>query len=229
MHHWITKSGYSIYRVLSFRCNAFILTNKSNNILIDCGSKRYRRQLIWSLAKLGINHIDVLVLTHSHFDHAGNAKYIQTRFGAVVIIHKEEASCLMSGNSPLPKGTTMLTQKLIERFRSKIMALVKYDSCKADLTINDKFELENYGFTAYIFPSPGHSSGSVSIAIDDEIVLAGDSLFGMIPGRIKPPFADDADLMNRSWKTIFDTGARLFIPSHGKPISRELLRKFIQK
>jgi hydroxyacylglutathione hydrolase len=229
MHHWTTHSKYIIYRVLGFRCNVFLLTNGINNLLIDCGSKRYRRQLIWSLARLGISHIDALILTHSHFDHAGNAHYIQNRFGATVIIHESESHYLKLGNSPLPEGTNWLTRIIINTFGGKISSLTSYEPCKANMTIKGNYLLDEFGFNGYILETPGHSKGSVSIVVDDEIVLAGDAMFGVFPGSIFPPFADDVPLLIHSWKILLNSGAILFFPSHGQQRHRETVLKQFAK
>jgi glyoxylase-like metal-dependent hydrolase (beta-lactamase superfamily II) len=225
MHHWTTHSGYKIIRVLSFRCNAFLISNGVNNILVDCGSKRYRKQLVWSLAKLGIGHINALILTHSHFDHAGNSHYIQNRFGTSVFIHRNEADRLKWGITPIPGGTTILTRFLVRYFGKFAAPMMAYQPCQANLTISDKYRLESFGFNGYILHTPGHSIGSVSIIIDDEIVLAGDAIFGIKPDSVFPPYAEDVTLLIKSWKILIDTGAILFMPSHGRPRTLEVLKK----
>jgi hydroxyacylglutathione hydrolase len=228
MKSWKTKSGYIIWKVLNLRCNAFILSNGKTNLLIDCGSRHFRRQLIWGLAKLGINHIDALILTHSHHDHAGNSHYIQNRFHTKVIIHERESEFLRTGYSPIPDGTNPLTRFLVRKIVPGFISRFSYLPCKANKTFAEHFSLQEYGFNAYILATPGHSVGSSSIVIDDEIVLAGDTIFGMFPGLILPPFADDALKMINSWKLLLETRASLFIPSHGQQRSRKLL-EFHQK
>lgn len=64
------------------------------------------------LSRLGIEKIDLLVLTHSHFDHAANAQKIKEKYNARVIIHHDEADYLASGNNILPVGTNPFTKFL---------------------------------------------------------------------------------------------------------------------
>ena len=229
MHHWTTHSGYTIYQVLGFRCNVFLLTNRKTHLLIDCGSKRYRSQLVWNLAKLGVSHIDALLLTHTHFDHAGNSHYIQNRFGASVIVHQNEAPYLRSGDAPLPKGTNWLMRFIINHFGSIAAPLFTYQPCLADHIVDKKFSLSKYGFNSYIMHTPGHSIGSMSIVVDEEIALAGDALFGVFPGSAFPPFADNETQLINSWILLLNSGVKLFIPSHGRSRSRELLQKCLNK
>lgn len=229
MKHWTTSSGYTIFRVLRFRSNAFLVTNGRNNLLVDSGTKRYRRQLLWSLAKLGVSHLDALILTHSHFDHAGNAHYIQNRFHTPVLIHSDEAGYLQNGQTPVPGGTMLLTRFLIRNFGNKVGSLMKFEPCEANQTFKTRLDLSKFGFKGYILPTPGHSQGSVSIVIDDDIVLAGDALFGVFPASVMPPYAQDKGLMIQSWKILLDTGAGSFFTAHGKPLTIKAIESCYNK
>jgi hydroxyacylglutathione hydrolase len=224
LKHWKTHSGYLIYQVLGIRCNAYLLTNGVNQLLIDCGGKRYKKQLTRNLSKLGITKLDALILTHSHFDHAGNANFIQERFGCAVIIHEEEAQYLLEGDSPLPAGTNWITKLLVNFAGKRVSPFLKFESCRADLLIGARLSLENFGFKGYVLHTPGHSRGSVSIVVDEEIVLAGDTLFGIFPGSIFPPFADYPQQLPDSWKLLLETNSKEFFPSHGSPRSRKLIQ-----
>jgi len=216
MHITTGKNKYDLFKVLRFRCNAFVLTNGSQNLLIDCGSARFRRQLIWGLAKRGIGHLDALILTHTHFDHCGNSHYVKNRFNTRIIVHQEEAEFLSSGRSPLPKGSTKFTRALINSLGGKVPSWACFQPCDPDIVVQERYSLNHLGFNAYITPTPGHSPGSICLVIDDEIVITGDTMFGIFPGSIYPPFADDIPLLVQSWKLLLETGATIFLPSHGQ-------------
>jgi len=59
--------------------------------------------------------------------------------------------------------------------------------------------------------------------VDDEIALVGDTLFGVLPRSVWPPFADDPARMVQSWGQLLETPCRLFLPGHGREIGRERL------
>jgi hydroxyacylglutathione hydrolase len=61
--------------------------------------------------------------------------------------------------------------------------------------------------------------------VDDEIALVGDSMFGIFPGSIFPPLADDTDTMINSWGKLIRTNCRLFIPSHGTANNIDLVKR----
>ena len=71
-----TKSGHLIIQILSGRSNVFLLTDGKTNFLIDTSAGRLWNKLQKQLEKAGINHIDYLILTHAHFDHAAMQKML---------------------------------------------------------------------------------------------------------------------------------------------------------
>lgn len=225
MKSWNTKSGYRIIRVLSGRSNVFLLTNGTKNILIDTGPKFMGNRLQRRLCRLNINQIDYLILTHSHFDHTGNVRTIKEKYKARVIIHKDEASCLASGEVIIPLGTNFVTRTLVNLFSKRFAHKLKCKSCPYDLLTDTKNNFKDDGFNAYIMHTPGHSPGSVSVIVDDEIALVGDAMFGVFKWSVFPPYALDANVMIQSWGRLLETKCSVFLPSHGSANSRQLVQK----
>src|SRR5512133_3892661 len=91
---WTTTDGCRIVRLLGGRSNVFLLTKEQKNILVDTSPGRLWSKLERRLREWQVHQIDYLILTHSHFDHAGNAARVREKYQAKVIIHKEEANCL---------------------------------------------------------------------------------------------------------------------------------------
>jgi hydroxyacylglutathione hydrolase len=215
MKTWETKKGCRITRALAGRSNVFLLTNGHKNILIDTSPGSCWRKLQGHLLRLGIDHLEALVLTHSHYDHAGNAARVREKYGAPVIVHRSEGSLLASGESIVPHGTNRLGRLLIDRLGKKFARNVVCEPCRADVLVDERLSLDSYGFKAHILHTPGHSPGSMSVIVDDEIALVGDAMFGVAPWSVFPPFAADAEQMVESWGTLLATNCRLFLPAKG--------------
>lgn len=229
MKSWQTKSGYDIHMVLGGRSNVLLLSSGRQNILIDSSPVIFREKLERRLKMLNINRIDYLMLTHTHFDHAGNAAWIKNNYGPKIIVHATEAGYLETGYCPLPSGTIFFTKALIGLSRKKKTPIGRYERCKADITVETKLSLEEMGFNAFILHTPGHTCGSMSLVVDNEIAIVGDAMIGRFKNSVFPPFADDVPELIRSWKKLLDTGCSLFIPSHGSPNARELVLKDYEK
>jgi glyoxylase-like metal-dependent hydrolase (beta-lactamase superfamily II) len=229
MKRWSTFSGIQLVKVISFRSHVYLVKTENHTILVDSGIKSIRKLLERRLDQLGVKQIDFLVLTHSHFDHAGNAAWIQSTYGAKVIIHKKEAEALASGYADLPLGLLWFTRLPMKILGKRLAPNLSSEPCQPDISMDERFDLRDTGSTVFVLHTPGHSPGSVSVVIDGEVALTGDAMFGIFPGSVFPPFGQDELQMILSWKKLLDTGCRLFLPSHGSGNSRELVQKCYDK
>jgi hydroxyacylglutathione hydrolase len=224
MKTWGTKSGYKITRLLWGRSNVFLLTNGIVNILIDTSVPRNYHKLVKRLKSLSIGYIDYIILTHSHYDHAGNASAIKESFKTNIILQKDEMNYLKKGDITIPKGTNIFTYFITKQFGFLATTLLKCPVCESDIIFDAIFDLNEFGFDSYIIHTPGHSIGSSCVIVDNEIALVGDTMFGVFPWSVFPPFADDAKQMVSSWGKLLATNCSLFLPSHGREKTREQLK-----
>lgn len=229
LKHWQTKSGYKIIQILSGRSNVFLLSNNDKKIIIDTSPKSKWKKLNNRLRSINIDRIDYLILTHSHYDHADNAHRIKETYKAKVIIHKNEAPYLTSGIMMIPKGSNFLTRFLVNNFAKKIAPKLGGESCQFDIAVDEKFDLGDFGFNAFIMYTPGHSDGSVCIIVDDEIAIVGDTMVGVSRWSVFPPFVENFEQLMQSWGKLLETNCSLFLPSHGSANSRVLLQKDYNK
>lgn len=229
MKTWPTSDGSKIIRILSGRSNVFLLTKGQTNILIDTSAGFMWKTLEKRLDRMGIERINLLILTHSHFDHAENAARIKEKYKARVIIHKAEAKYLEAGDSILPTGTNSVTKFLVSTFKEKFRSAAIYQPCNSDINVDDVFDLSNFGLNAYLMHTPGHTEGSISLIINEEVALVGDTMFGIFRWTVFPPFASDQDQLLNSWDRLLKTKCRIFIPSHGSENGRALVERDFNK
>jgi len=193
-------------------------------VLIDTSIDYEEGIILDHLNKLNITKLHCIMLTHSHFDHAGNTQILQKKFWSNVFIHSSELEYLKEGYTYVPKGTLPITKLLTSIIGDKIMSFQRYQGCESDKIFTEENFCDSFPdiLKIQILHTPGHSSGSVSFIIDNEIAVVGDTMVNKI-GNIFPPFADFPELLPKAWEKLLDTNCTLFLPAHGKEIERNLL------
>lgn len=192
------------------------------SVLVDTGLGKYRNKLMKNLDNLlNGKKLSYLVLTHAHYDHVENASIIREKYGAKIIIHRNEAEYLMQGTTPIPNGTNFLTHMVVYMGK-RINGLKMYQKASADIKVDDYYSLSP---NCYLIHTPGHTDGSMTLIVDDEVALVGDAMFGVFRGSVFPPFANDVPNMIRSWNKLLQTSCNIYLPGHGTENSRQLLEK----
>ena len=230
MNKWITTNGYAVYKVLGGRSNVFLIQHNNKHLLIDTSIKGNEKELIKTLSKLDVTKesLIALILTHSHFDHVGNAYSIKNLFDTKIYIHSSEKINLQNAIVKIPKGIATIP-RFISYLGSKVAEKFKFAEAQPDVCVEDSFDFKDIGLNITILHTPGHSIGSMSIIVDGEIAIVGDLMFGVFYNGLIPPFADFPSEMINSWGKLLETECKIFLPSHGSERSRELVQKKFKK
>lgn len=223
-----TLKGTKINIFLGGMTNCYLIKTNELKILVDSGtSKNYsnlRKKLSVELEKNST--IDYHVLTHTHYDHAGNSSSIKNDFRSKIIVHEKEAEWIKEGFTRLPKGTSWLFKLISNSGNKYAKSIGKYEPAKPDILVNNNLDLHP---NIKIIHTPGHTIGSISIIVDDEIAIVGDTLFGIFKNKIFPPFADNVVELYKSWELLLKTKCKLFLPGHGKPIKKDKFERLFSK
>lgn len=225
MKIWNLSNGYKIFQVLKGRNNAYLIHTDCGNILIDTGIKNNKFSLHRNLGLTDIinQKIDFLILTHSHFDHCGNAAHLKNFFNCKIIQSRKEAINARNGYLPISKGINIFTNLLTVLANRIGKIAYGFHAFDADILTDDYLNLKEYGFDIEIISTPGHTSGSISVIVNHEIAFVGDTMMKVLHNTIIPPFVDDRDLLIKSWGRLLQTECQIFLPGHSSEINRELL------
>ncbi|MGM0407885.1 MAG: MBL fold metallo-hydrolase [Bacteroidota bacterium] len=220
-----SSKGTKIHTLLAGMTNCYLINSNGINILIDSGTGKNYSRLKKNIKIVLDNHltIDYHILTHTHYDHAGNSKSIKNDFSSKIIVHENEADWIKKGFTRLPKGTSWLFKLISNSGNKYAQSIGKYEPVNPDILVNSNLDLFP---NIKIIHTPGHTIGSISIIIDDEIAFVGDTLIGIYKNKIFPPFADDVKNLYKSWELLLNTKCNLFLPGHGKPISRQKFENY---
>lgn len=178
--------------------NCYLIWDESTReaAVIDPGFEDQQVSDIINEKKLNVKYI---LLTHGHFDHLGGVNQIKQLTGAKVLIHENDADCLLDPkrNLSVLAGMSMVLEPA------------------------DGFLRENETITLgtsviRVIHTPGHSKGGICLLADKQL-FAGDTLFNTSIGRTDFADGDLNELLNgiESKLFILDNETTV-LPGHGE-------------
>jgi glyoxylase-like metal-dependent hydrolase (beta-lactamase superfamily II) len=160
--------------------NCFIVREKDSGtaLIVDPGEEADR--LLKAVDELGIEKVEAILVTHTHFDHVGAVAPIARATGAPVYCPELEREVLANIMDYVPWP-----------------GFGPFESYEADHTVAGGETLDLAGMKLDVLFTPGHSPGHVTYAIRDERALfSGDVLFQGSVGRVDLPGGDWPTLLS---------------------------------
>jgi glyoxylase-like metal-dependent hydrolase (beta-lactamase superfamily II) len=201
-------------------------------IAVDAGAPNKVNDFLFGLRRASIlpEAVQLIVITHGHWDHIGSAGDMKSATGAKLAMHEREIAWLEQSLTPHPPGVT-LWGRILALIGKSLMPLIKVPPAKVDVFLgNEDLSLSGYGIPGRILHTPGHSSGSVSVLLDSGEAFVGDLAMSMFPLRLSPGLpvlAEDVGAVFSSWELLLEAGAKEVYPAHGKPFSVDVIRRAI--
>ena len=221
-----------IFEINSGINTCYIIKDKGA-IMVDGGPPKMKHKFLKQLRKFAIDpkEIQLIVLTHGHFDHVGSAKEIKALTGAKIVIHKNDQKDLEQGFSKWPKGVTKWGRLSSAIFKPLLRSEMSFPTVKPDIILDDNgLLLLEYGINGKIVNTPGHTMGSVSVLLDTGELFAGCLAHNRLPLTTHPTlpiYAENIELVKESWKKVISAGAKIVYPGHGKSFSIERIKKYL--
>jgi len=141
--------------------------------------------------------LDKILLTHAHWDHIADVKFLKEKFSCPVYVHRLDADLLKNPEKP---------------FFSEITV----PSIKPDRLLEDNEKIKLGNLEILTIHTPGHTVGSVCYYIEKEKVLfSGDTLFKGAFGRVDFPYSNPKDMIKSLKKlSILPKDVKVY-PGHG--------------
>lgn len=204
---------------IGWHTNCYLLATARGCVLIDTGFFLGRARLERGLAAAGCvpgsNRLALVVLTHGDSDHAGNAAYLQRRYGAPIAMHPADVPMVEQGEM---YATRTVGGRLARAFLSPIMRMRPCDCFTPDVLLNEGDSLAPWGLDATVLHLPGHTPGSIGILTAEGHLFSGDLITqNAVPGwrKIVDDPAEVAASIARVRAVL--SPDRVIYPGHRKP------------
>ena len=194
--------------------------------LVDTGHWSERATLLWELRRAGLRpgELTGVLLTHRHSDHAGNAAFLQRRYGARIYAHRDDAAVLertVARPRLRPESGAMGFARLFAHIENLLPA--------AGLRVDRALEGGETVAGLEVHAVPGHTDGSVFYRHDStSSLLSGDALLAAFPPLTLvqgmalpyPAYAQDLHQAYASLREFHERGFGYdnLLAGHGRPI-----------
>lgn len=180
-------------KIFGMTVNSYLIAHANTCIIVDPGDEG--EKICNTVIK---NHWTPksIILTHGHFDHIKDAKFVAQQFNLPIFIHEFDKSFLTTPN---------LNLATVFGFSFEGIDSTDY------LHDGDIFELGDLKIK--VIHTPGHTPGSICLMCND-CLITGDTLFKRMISRTDLPGGDEDALMDSLDKLFSLKGDYKVYPGH---------------
>ena len=195
--------------------SGFLLDNGETSILYDTGFGFTGDKLAENVKKcLGERKLDYIFLTHSHYDHALGAVYVQKIYPESKIVAGEYAAKIFE------KPSAKALMRELDKNNATAHGISEYEDLIDNLTVdiavkdNDIITLGDLEFT--VLALPGHTKCSVGFYLACNKLLLGCETLGLYTGEndVMPCFLVGYDMAINSIKRVMDMDIKAILVPH---------------
>ena len=182
-----------IYRVTSGHGGeSFLITGSEKNAIYDCGMGYCGRTTADNIAmaldqlkeegKIERNRLDIIFLSHSHYDHLGGLPYILDRFPDAVVYGSAKCRTILERENAR-KLIAQLGTEARDLYTPESTEPLRTDNLRVDviLTDGDTVSLGDMSMTAY--ETKGHTDCSLSYYLEPAGILFTSESTGILEGK----------------------------------------------
>lgn len=186
-------------------CNVYIIKNKGQTIMFDCGCGETLEQIFKNMKNWGLEPetLKACFLTHSHLDHAG-AAHILKGMGVKIYAHSIAADSMAAGDE---RCCGYLYHK-------------PFVPCEADVRLEDGDIVNEIGIDIRAIHLPGHTRGCTAYFFEwgkKKVVVSGDVIGTLLDGYFGWNGSYDFDKQSymESLKRFSKIDTDIMLPGHG--------------
>lgn len=205
-------------RIACGKVNCYITGECGRAVLVDTAAPRYCKKLYKAASAAGVK---LIVLTHTHYEHAGCAAELSEKLGVPVGFSCADAG-IMDGSAPQTMKAHKFYGKLMLRLCGGAMRKTSAVPARR-ICLSEGTDLSAFGATGEIMELCGHTLGSIGVVYDNAL-FAGDAMSNVIKPSCTCVYADRNAAEETVKRILADTRiARVYV-SHGSVIELDKLR-----
>jgi hydroxyacylglutathione hydrolase len=217
------SSSVTVHRLNLGVSNAYLLETSEGLILVDAGMPFSEGLVLEKMEELGRDDLKLIYITHAHIDHFGGANALRDTTGAPIAIHRDDALAMAEGRTEL--GNVRDWEETSDAVLPYIEPLLELTPTEADILLDEGDTLAEYGIDAYVLHTPGHTPGSSTLIVEDQLAFVGDLMSSNGKPHAQGFFADDWEQVAESIDRLKSLDPVLIYTGHGsEPITQEVIR-----
>ena len=157
---------------------AYLVVENDHAVFIDCGTNHSVPRMLHALEGAGLSsaHVDWLILTHVHLDHAGGAGELMAQLpNARLLVHPRGARHMIDPSKLWAGASAVYGEAVMEREYGRLRPIAAERVVEA----NDGYEVDLGGRTLRAINTPGHARHHNAIHDERSNVCFTGDVFGL--------------------------------------------------